>query len=218
VRRIAPWTLVGLFVVGAGVAAIVGGLERTSQSGSGGVTRNLVSPFYLTGLPLRVAEALVHQDHMKLSVLLAPSEKPRGQVISEDPNLQKDQTIVVSSGPLKNRLATLPPASVPPVAAECAGGLQLAEDGTVGPLLCHGGVNVGAWRWFRTMPLLSLGRGATRAQVIQAICSSPGTPQMAEDAYELAASYYGWSFSPHLADEYLGELHGRTCTSATNSP
>jgi hypothetical protein len=213
-----PWSLIGLLVVGTVVTAAVGGLAQPSSSDSGGVTRNLVSPFYLTGLPLRAAESLAQQDHMKLFVVFAPSEKPRGQVISEDLNLQKDQTIIVSAGALKNRFATLPPASLPPVSAECGGGLQLAEDGTVGPLLCHSGVNVGAWRWFRTMPLLSLGRGATQAQVIQAICSSPGTAQMAEDAYVLAASYYGWSFSPHLADEYLSELHGRTCASATNSP
>jgi hypothetical protein len=180
--------------------------------------RTLVSPFFLTGLNLSTARRLAEDAGFHISVLRVPSEAPIGRVIGQDPNFQKDRTLVVSTGPLRDRFKTLPPATIPPEHAECAGGLVLYEDGNVGPLTCREGVNVGAWDVLAhggRSPLVTLGRNPTQAQVIAAICAGgPYTTNMLDSVYQLASAYYGWHFGEQLFLDYTYGLHGKHCESS----
>jgi hypothetical protein len=206
----------GVLVVGAVLGAAIGihleskaTVERYLLPGASDT--NYVE---LAGLPIGVAESVAKSEGVRLTVISTPAQAPKGQVLGQDPNFQKDQTVVVSTGPLQNRFRILSPATVRPIHPECAGGLILDEDGNVGPLTCHGGVNAGAWELFARIgiPVLKLGRTPTEAQVVHAICE-PGdyTQPMNNSAYQLAEAYYGWAFGEQLFDDYIYGLHAKGC-------
>lgn len=92
--------------------------------------------------------------------------------------------------------AVLAPATVPPKIPECTQQMSFGADGTAGPLFCaNGRLNVLAWNYYSFTAVMGLGPYATPQQVVQAICTDPrGTNPIEEDAYHLAAGYYGWNF------------------------
>lgn len=210
-RRAIPWVLLGTLLSCSVGAAVLGGTWQSATATSKANTRDLVSPYFLEGQLLALAQSLARSEGVRLHVVYVPSAKPKGQVVGQDPNFGKDETVAVSTGPLHNRFAVLAPAKVRPVTAECAGGLQFYEDGTVGPLWCQGGVNFAAWRSYETFPVLGLGRQATADEVARALCSDTPTVQAADNAYQLASKYYGWTFGMMFATDYLVGLHGRSC-------
>jgi len=94
---------------------------------------------------------------------------------------------------------TLAPANVPPVVAECSIPLGIGADGNGGPLFCsNGGINTRAWHYFAGMrgaAVLGLGDHATPSAVLDTGCASATTwPIVTSDA-DLAARYYGWTFT-----------------------
>lgn len=119
-------------------------------------------------------------------------------------------------------MTVLPPATVPPVSAECSLTLTHEADGNVTPLLCPaGGVNIAAWRYYRqgsvdakpatTSRTMALGRAASASQVLHAMCTDYsnvyGTNPLTLSAEQLAAAYYGWHFGgndPALTFERTG--------------
>jgi hypothetical protein len=213
-RRSIPWVLLAIL----GLAAVGAGFLGRSSTPSAGTSKNreLVSPYYLTGLSLPLAEQIAKDAGLHLSVLRVPSRAPVGQVIGQDLNFQKDRTVVVSTGLLHNPFKILPPATVPPVHAECAGGLVLYEDGNVGPLTCRGGVNVGAWENLAggRSPLMSLGPSPTEEQVIAAVCAGGSyTTNQLDSVYDLASAYYGWHFGERLFIDYTNGVNGTHCPS-----
>ncbi len=212
VRRLIPWALLSVLVL-AVVAAGVAGRSSMPDTRTSEQTA-LVSPYDLTGLPLALARQVAKDAGLNLSVLRVPSPAPAGQVIGEDPNLQRDRTVVVSTGPLRHPFMVLAPATAPPEHAECAGGLVLYEDGNVGPLTCKGGGNVGAWEVLaRTggSPVVRLGRNPTQAQVITAICAGGRYTANQLD------SVYHWP--PRITDGVLESSFSSTmptaCTAGT---
>jgi hypothetical protein len=171
----------------------------------------------MVGMSLASARSIAHRERVSLSMIFVPSHQKRGQVIGQDLNLQSSERIVVSAGPLRNDEQILPLATVPPVSRECANGLYLDEDGNAGPLTCpDGGVNVGAWDYFaRSKPLLmELSRHATSQQVASAICSPESlTGPMKDSTFQLAETYYGWTFGEQFLLDRLYGLHGQGCGS-----
>jgi hypothetical protein len=212
VRRLIPWVLLAIL----GTVTVTAGFSGRSSAPSR-EHRSLVSPYYLTGLPLSLARQVAGDAGIHLWVIRVPSKAPVGQVIGEDPNIEKDQTVVVSTGRLRDPFKVLAPATVPPRHAECAGGLVLYEDGNVGPLTCGGGVNAGAWDSLAPIaasPLVVLGRNPTQAQVITAICAgSSETTNQLDSVYQLASAYYGWNFGEQLLLDYAYGLQGHSCPS-----
>ena len=98
--------------------------------------------------------------------------------------------------------AILAPAKVPPKVAECTQQLQFFADGTVGPLSCTDGrLNRLAWQHYGAgeYRAMALGPYASQAQVQAAICADVRTGRTTnpteQDAYKLAALYYGWRFA-----------------------
>jgi hypothetical protein len=213
-RRFVPWFLLGLLASATFASAVIGYSAPIVASDSEQV--NLVSPFDLVGLPITTAQQLARDDGVELSILAVPSQAPSGQVIGQDPNYPTTPTVVVSTGPLRDRFKILTPASVPPVHGECAGGLRLFEDGNVGPLTCHGGINVAAWERIAQLqlPVMKLGRSATEAQVVRAICTPSPTAVLGDSGYQLATTYYGWEFGDQLYDDYVYGLNGKHCPSS----
>jgi hypothetical protein len=97
----------------------------------------------------------------------------------------------------------LAPAKVMPAVDLCSADLVHTANGNVYPLLCQGGaVNMPAWKFYVQVSsnVLSLGRDATLDQVHTALCADQSqyhaTYVEESSAYELAAAYYGWSFTP----------------------
>jgi hypothetical protein len=97
----------------------------------------------------------------------------------------------------------LPPATVGPAVDLCSADLVSTANGNVYPLLCQGGaVNVPAWSFYVQVSsnILALGRDVTLQQVQEAMCADQSqyhaTYIEESSAYELAAAYYGWSFTP----------------------
>ena len=214
-RRWVPWGLLAMLGIATVVAGFVG--QSSIATTATPVHADLVSPYYLTGLPPSLARQIAKDTGIHLSIITVPARAPAGRVIGQDPNFQKQRTIVVSSGPLRDPFEILAPATVPPEHAECAGGLALYEDGNVGPLTCHGGVNVGAWEALRRgeSPLWRLGRSPAEAQVIAAICAGGSfTANQLDSVYQLASAYYGWHFGEQLYLDYAYGLHGAHCPSA----
>lgn len=115
-----------------------------------------------------------------------------------------------------NLAAVLPPATVHPVVKECSAQISDTQDGNITPLFCaNGRLNVQAWDWYAHFfagsspdhphsELLTLGRGASRARVYQAMCQDEAsvrwTGQETQHAEELAQAYYGWTFSRNSVD------------------
>jgi len=97
----------------------------------------------------------------------------------------------------------LAPASVMPAVDLCSADLVATANGNVYPLLCQGGaVNVTAWRFYVQVSsnILALGLDPTLDQVQAALCADQSqyhaTYVEESSAYQLAAAYYGWSFTP----------------------
>jgi hypothetical protein len=97
----------------------------------------------------------------------------------------------------------LAPAKAMPAVDLCSADLVQTANGNVYPLLCQGGaVNVPAWKFYVQVSsnVLSLGRDATLDQVRAALCADQSqyhaTYVEESSAYELAAAYYGWNFTP----------------------
>jgi hypothetical protein len=112
-----------------------------------------------------------------------------------------------SSAP-SNAYAALSPATVPSKAAECAQVLTFNSNGTSGPLTCAGGeLNVTEWEALSALEptVLTLGYGASAPQVQTALCNDVSVSQsdantqnanlVEQNAYQMAALYYGWVFS-----------------------
>jgi hypothetical protein len=92
----------------------------------------------------------------------------------------------------------LSPARIPPKVDECSQQLTFAQDGNAGPISCsNGALNVVAWRYFASgkHSVMSLGPYATPAQVGDALCTDGPPIPIETSAYQLAALYYGWSFT-----------------------
>jgi hypothetical protein len=88
---------------------------------------------------------------------------------------------------------------VPPKRDECTQQLTFGADVTVGPISCpNGDINVLAWQGMaKDNPLImTLGPYATPGQVEEAMCADlpNSTNPIEEDAYNISALYYGWSF------------------------
>jgi hypothetical protein len=101
----------------------------------------------------------------------------------------------------------LRPARSLPLVALCSQPLTVYQDGNAGPILCsNGALNVSAWKYFVPLGPRVLGAGPTASlgAVQKAICRdwsiSHATDVQERTAYELAAAYYGWSFSTEPAD------------------
>jgi hypothetical protein len=97
----------------------------------------------------------------------------------------------------------LPPATVMPAVDLCSADLVGTANGNVYPLLCQSGaVNVAAWRFYVQVSsnILALGRDVALEQVQAALCADQSqnhaTYVEESSAYEVAAAYYGWSFTP----------------------
>jgi len=161
------------------------------------------------------AEAAARAAGGTLYLVHSPSSSPAGRIISGGPNGQFPYPVVVSSGPLRDVRAVLPLASGPPTVAECAGGLLLNEDGTVGPLFCKDGrLNVVAWNYYASNhpQVMGLRRRSSLAQIETAVCAPVPTVPIAIDAYMLANAYYGWH-RPNLPyGLYYGPPSGKSCT------
>lgn len=112
----------------------------------------------------------------------------------------------------------LPPASGPPVVAECTSALKETRDGNFSPLYCpNGGINVLAWQAYAKLnpSVMALGPSTTALQVTQAMCADLASSVHATVAEEvameqLAARYYGW----HLT---LAPFTSATCAAAGSS-
>ena len=99
----------------------------------------------------------------------------------------------------------LPPATIPPVGLKCSHPITRSEDGNAVPTNCADGrINVEAWKFYAPLGrhVMSLGQGATLAQIKQAMCADESDEHASfpeiEFATELAREYYGWS-APNLA-------------------
>ena len=103
----------------------------------------------------------------------------------------------------------LAPATVLPVAALCSTPVYATADGNFEPRFCgDGSINVVAWTRYATMSprLLGAGREAGPDEVTAAIKADSAahlTNVEVLDSYQLAAAYYGWSFTPNPACELL---------------
>jgi hypothetical protein len=109
--------------------------------------------------------------------------------------------------PSQVALQVLPPAKSLPVVALCSQQLIVDQYGNSGPLLCaNGGLNVLAWMVFapRAPHVLGAGPAASLGVVQTALCRDVNISHAAVldelSAYELAAAYYGWSFSTDPTD------------------
>jgi len=93
----------------------------------------------------------------------------------------------------------LAPATVMPVVGLCSAVLEHTADGNAWPLLCRGGrVNVLAWAFYaQLLPhTLAAGRQATLADVWAAMCHEGNATNVElEYGFDIAAAYYGWTFS-----------------------
>jgi hypothetical protein len=101
----------------------------------------------------------------------------------------------------------LPPAAIPPVVSVCSEQLFIAVNGTVSPLTCpDGSLNVRAWQHHARTDrfVMRLGPDATPEDVGRAMCSdldrAATTIPQEEEAYRLAAIYYGWDYALNPSD------------------
>jgi hypothetical protein len=164
-------------------------------------------PFYI-GTQLTYVLPVIRAMHQKVSVLRVPSYDPVDIVTAQWPEpgavpLGKHYTmyLFVSSGPVQGPRQVLPLAQGPPVSDECTQPTDSGPTGNSGPPLCpNGGVNVSAWIAYAELrlPVLSLGRTATRCQVFatfQGVGDAPEIgltiPEMYQ-GYTLATAYYEW--------------------------
>jgi hypothetical protein len=125
--------------------------------------------------------------------------------IAHSPSPSSSPTLTVSPSPVAR--SVLPPAKSLPAVALCAQPLVTDQAGNVEPLLCSdGGLNVLAWKFYAPLApkVLAAGTAASFKVVQAAICGDVITKHatvLAElNAYNLAAAYYGWSFTTDPTD------------------
>jgi Protein kinase domain len=122
------------------------------------------------------------------------------------PTTTTTTTTTTTVPPKPSNRAILAPAIVAPQVDECQQQLTFGADGSAGPVKCaNGDLNVIAWRYYARGQgrLLSLGRFATPEQVLQTMCNDRnGTIPIEQMAYQLAKSYYGWSFGSDPSADY----------------
>ena len=122
-----------------------------------------------------------------------------GSTSSEEPIPAPVQSPI--SGPSTVARQMLPPARSLPVIALCSQPLTTDQSGSAVPLMCNNGaLNVLAWQYFAPLAPRVLGAGATASfkTAQNALCNDwihGATSGQARSAYELAAAYYGWSFT-----------------------
>ena len=103
----------------------------------------------------------------------------------------------------------LPPATVLPSAGLCSSDLRATANGNWDPLFCGKSLNAVAWREYAKIGphIIGAGKSATAAQVTAALkadfVQQHSTNIEELDAYQLAAAYYAWRFSPNPACEFL---------------
>jgi hypothetical protein len=115
-----------------------------------------------------------------------------------------NSTVVTSSNPF----AVLSPASVASKTAECSQQVSYSSNGNSGPIQCsNGDLNVLEWNTLAALEpsVMTLGYGATAAQVQSALCKDASDSSSDANTsnsniiegttYHIAALYYGWSFS-----------------------
>ena len=96
----------------------------------------------------------------------------------------------------------LAPAKVLPVVGLCTAPLFEEADGNAEPQYCRdGSINVEAWRYYNRISPNILGAGPqATVDEIHAAFRADGrnhpTSPMEQQAYHLAAAYYGWTFTP----------------------
>lgn len=116
--------------------------------------------------------------------------------------------------------AVLPPATVPSKVAECTTPISFASNGNSGPIQCpNGDLNMTEWNALAALEpsVMSLGYGATVAQIEPALCSDANASKsdantkngaiVEATVYQISALYYGWNFSPNPA----AVLNGSGC-------
>lgn len=97
--------------------------------------------------------------------------------------------------------AVLAPASVPSKAAECNQQISFSSNGDSGPIICsNGDLNVLEWNALAALEpkVMTLGYSATTAQVQSALCADVQANianPIEQTTYQIAALYYGWSFT-----------------------
>jgi hypothetical protein len=103
--------------------------------------------------------------------------------------------------------AVLSPATVPSKTAECTQPISFASNGTSGPVQCaNGDLNATEWNALAALEptVMSLGNGATAAQVQSALCTDANASNSDANTknsslveavvYQITALYYGWNF------------------------
>lgn len=110
--------------------------------------------------------------------------------------------VVGGSVPIPANRGILIPATVGSKVNECTSQLMFAVDGTAGPLKCaNGGLNALAWQYYAkfNLQIMAAGPNATPGQVQVAMCTdlhgNNTTVPKEQQAYQLAARYYGWQFA-----------------------
>lgn len=111
-----------------------------------------------------------------------------------------------------NAYAVLSPATVPSKIPECSTPITFTGNGNSGPIQCaNGGLNVTEWNALAALEptVMSLGYGATVAQIQPALCADANASNsdantkngstVEATVYQISALYYGWSFTTNPA-------------------
>lgn len=216
----------GVVVVAVAAGAFLLGRDTAPSSARPAISNSTTTTARLTGgvavpnvvgLRVAAARAVLGQAGFTVSFTRTPGAvTPPGYVAAELPaagTVAPRGTTITLALPMWVATTTttiapttqtlmLAPATVLPVVKECSEQLTHWLDGNVAPLICNsGGLNVLAWRFYAPLAtaVMSLGRGATYAQVVNAMCVdrsvNHATLPEAKNAATLAAAYYGWSTS-----------------------
>jgi hypothetical protein len=102
------------------------------------------------------------------------------------------------------------PAPSPPAVALCSGELQIAVDGTAGPLTCDGGaLNTRVWDYYAKLTpfVMALRQDATPGEVRRAMCADLAEGNVATipqetEIYRITALYNHWNFSLEPTDSF----------------
>jgi hypothetical protein len=223
-RRFVPWCAVAVL----GVVTLIGGAAGVTMEETTNLNRPDAPPPAprIVGLSMSRAAEVVGAVGGRVSWEYAFSRAPKGEVISVGQNVywtsnrHFDVNAVASLGPWSHPFAVLAPATALPAESECSGGLQLSEDGSVGPLVCgrdgiseH--VNVSAWRDYaaRQAPIMALSPSASISAITKAACAPwTSTGEWAFDAFDLANAYYGWHLPESFAIALYQGIGGKSCT------
>ena len=106
----------------------------------------------------------------------------------------------------------LAPATVMPIASLCVAAVLETADGNFEPLFCgDGSINVAAWEGYAPLTPNLLAAGLRPSLKVLDTAFDKDFARHATnveelDAYRLAAAYYGWSFSPNPACEFIYKM------------